>query len=152
MELIQYLYEQHTFKNTILTDCTELHSCQTSRLSFNWIINAHRRQIWSHLLKKSLMENFIFFCSVWFGVVSKLLKYDEWSQLELFIDLVFFQRCWQCTRQQGKGGGISLLPGTFTTRKHSKIYVQICIWDGYRAFSIAALVFTGQVLDEIYHL
>ena len=36
--------------------------------------------------------------------------------------------------------------------KHSDIYVQLCTWDDYHIFLIATLVFTRQLLDEIYHL
>ena len=36
--------------------------------------------------------------------------------------------------------------------KHSDIYLQLCMWDGYHVYLIATLVFTRQLLDEIYHL
>ena len=38
------------------------------------------------------------------------------------------------------------------THEHSDTYLQVCIWDDYRIFLIAPLVFTRLVLDEIYHL
>ena len=37
-------------------------------------------------------------------------------------------------------------------RKHSDIYLQLCMWDDYHIFLIALLVFTRLLLDEIYHL
>ena len=36
--------------------------------------------------------------------------------------------------------------------KHSDIYLQLCMWDDYHVFLIAALVFTRLLLDEIYYL
>ena len=36
--------------------------------------------------------------------------------------------------------------------EHSDIYLQLCMWDDYRIFLIAPLVFTRLLLDEIYHL
>ena len=36
--------------------------------------------------------------------------------------------------------------------EHSDIYLQLCTWDDYHIFLIAALVFTRLLLDEIYHL
>ena len=36
--------------------------------------------------------------------------------------------------------------------EHSDIYLQLCMWDDYHVFLIAALVFTRLLLDEIYHL
>ena len=38
------------------------------------------------------------------------------------------------------------------SHKHSDIYLQLCTWDDYHIFLIAALVFTRLLLDEIYHL
>ena len=35
--------------------------------------------------------------------------------------------------------------------EHSDIYLQLCMWDDYHIFLIAALVFTRLLLDEIYH-
>ena len=32
--------------------------------------------------------------------------------------------------------------------KHSDIYLQLCMWDGYHIFLIATLVFTRLLLDE----
>ena len=36
--------------------------------------------------------------------------------------------------------------------EHSDFYLQLCMWDDYRIFLIAPLVFTRLLLDEIYHL
>ena len=36
--------------------------------------------------------------------------------------------------------------------EHWGIYLQFCMWDDYRVFLIATLVFTRLLLDEIYHL
>ena len=38
------------------------------------------------------------------------------------------------------------------THKHSGIYLQFSMWDDYRVFLIATLVFTRLLLDEICHL
>ena len=35
--------------------------------------------------------------------------------------------------------------------EHSDIFVQLCTWDVYHIFLIAALAFTRLLLDEIYH-
>ena len=35
--------------------------------------------------------------------------------------------------------------------KHWGIYLQLCMWDDYRIFLIATLVFTRLLLNEIYH-
>ena len=39
-----------------------------------------------------------------------------------------------------------------TAHEHSEIYLQLCMWDDYRIFLIAPVVFTRLLLDEIYHL
>ena len=36
--------------------------------------------------------------------------------------------------------------------KHWNIYLQLCMWNDYHVFLIAALVFTRLLLNEIYHL
>ena len=36
--------------------------------------------------------------------------------------------------------------------EHWDIYLQLCMWDDYHVFSIATLVFTRLLLDEIYYL
>ena len=36
--------------------------------------------------------------------------------------------------------------------EHWDIYLQLCMWDDYHVFLIAALVFTRMLEDEIYHL
>ena len=36
--------------------------------------------------------------------------------------------------------------------EHSEIYLQLRMWDDYRMFLIASLVFTRQLLDGIYHV
>ena len=38
------------------------------------------------------------------------------------------------------------------THEHWDIYLQLCMWDDYRVFLIATLVFTRLLLDEIYNL
>ena len=38
----------------------------------------------------------------------------------------------------------------FYSHEHSKIYLQLCMWDDYHIFLIATLVFTRLLLDEIY--
>ena len=44
----------------------------------------------------------------------------------------------------------SILP-TPLTHEYSDIYLQLCMWGDYQIFSIAPLVFTRLLLDEIYH-
>ena len=36
--------------------------------------------------------------------------------------------------------------------EHWDIYLQLCMWDDYHEFLIATVVFTGLLLDDIYHL
>ena len=36
--------------------------------------------------------------------------------------------------------------------EHSDIYLQLCMWDDYHVFSVAKLVFTRLLPDEICHL
>ena len=57
-------------------------------------------------------------------------------------------------RTPGEGRGpffYSTLPLP-PTHEHSDIYLQLCKWDDYHIFSIATLVFTRLLLDEIYHI
>ena len=44
-------------------------------------------QIWSHLLKKFLMENFIFYAVSHFKSNSKLPNYQSWNYISLFGDV-----------------------------------------------------------------
>ena len=37
------------------------------------------------------------------------------------------------------------------THEYSDIYLQLCMWGDYHIFSIAPLVFSRLLLDEIYH-
>ena len=43
---------------------------------------ARKLRIWSHLLKKSLMENFHFLCSASDVFISSILLYKKWSTLQ----------------------------------------------------------------------
>ena len=54
---------------------------------------------------------------------------------------------------RGKEGTIfySTLPVPLV-HEHWDIYLQLCLWDDCHIFSIALLVFTRLLLDEIYHL
>ena len=54
---------------------------------------------------------------------------------------------------RGKEGTIfySTLPVPLV-HEHWDIYLQLCMWDDCHIFSIALLVFTRLLLDEIYHL
>ena len=66
---------------------------------------------------------------------------------------VFFHRHWRFTGQQGKGGDhLFFHSTTLPSHEHWDIYLQLCMWDDYHVFLIAALVFTRLLLDEIYHL
>ena len=65
----------------------------------------------------------------------------------------FLHRQWRFTGQQGREGTIpySTLPLP-PAHEHWDIYLQLCMWDDYHVFLIAALVLTRLLLDEIYHL
>ena len=57
---------------------------------------------------------------------------------------------------QGSRGGegnifYSTLP-LLSAHEHWDIYLQLCMWDECHVFLIAPIVFTRQLLDEIYHL
>ena len=54
------------------------------------------------------------------------------------------------TAGEGRGPSYSTLPLP-SAHEHSDIYLQLCTWDDYHIFLIAALVFTRLLLDEIYH-
>ena len=92
----------------------------------------------------------------------KFIKIDEKhffkKQIYVFISFffsirVFFQRHWQFTGQQEKGGDhfYSTLPLP-PAHEHWDIYLQLCIWDDYHVFLIVTLVFTRLLLNKIYHL
>ena len=66
---------------------------------------------------------------------------------------VFFQRHWQFTRQQGKGGDYVLFLSTILpAHEYSDIYLLLCIWNDYHIFLIASVVTKRLLLDKIYHL
>ena len=54
---------------------------------------------------------------------------------------------------RGREGTIfySTLP-LLHAHEHSDTFLQLCMWDDYQIFLIAALVFTRLLLDEFYHL
>ena len=78
-----------------------------------------------------------------------------WDFLYLFFFSisVFFTETDDSQESRGREGTISYsslpLP---PTHKHSNIYLQLCMWDDYHVFSIATLVFSRLLHDEIYHL
>ena len=76
---------------------------------------------------------------------------NSYSFILFFSIRVFFHRHWLFTGQQGKTIFYSNLPLPLA-HKHSDIYLQLCIWDEYQVFLIASLVFTRQLLNEIYRL
>ena len=73
-------------------------------------------------------------------------------RIDFFIK-VFFTDTDDSQGSRGKEGTIfySTLPLP-PAHEHWDIYLQLCKWDYYHVFLIAALVFTRLLLDEIYHL
>ena len=56
-------------------------------------------------------------------------------------------------RTSGEGRGPSfILLYHFHSLTNAHIYLQFFMWDDYHVFLIAPLVFTRELLDEIYHL
>ena len=73
---------------------------------------------------------------------------------EFFFSIsVFFTDTDDSQGSRGREGNIfySTLPLP-SAYEHWDIYLQLCMWDEYHVFLIATLVFTRQLLDEIYHL
>ena len=79
------------------------------------------------------------------------LYYPQFS-LCFSLFLFFFHRHSQLLRQHGKRGDhlySSLLISL--ARKHSDIFLKLCIWDDYHIFSITSHLITRLLLDEICH-
>ena len=83
-----------------------------------------------------------------FGKPSKSLK------IYIFFSIrVFFTNTDDSQDRRGREGTIfySSLP-LLPAHEHWDIYLQLCMWDDYLVFLIAALVFTRLLHNEIYHL
>ena len=82
-----------------MNSCNFFFYCTAQKMKFSIkdFFNKSFLQIWSHLLKKSLMENFIFLCSV--GIV-KVIYFSVYSpkQANCFLnssDIFFSQQIYQ---------------------------------------------------------
>ena len=81
------------------------------------------------------------------------VNHQKVSKYKYFFYQGFLHKHWRFTGQQRKGGDIfySSLP-LLPAHEHWDTYLQLCMWDDYLVFLIAALVFTRLLHDEIYHL
>ena len=70
-----------------------------------------------------------------------------------FFFFFFFFRHWWFTGQQGKRRGHFYFSLSHSTvHGHSDLYLQLCMWDNCHIFSVALLLSTKLLLNEIYHL
>ena len=71
----------------------------------------------------------------------------------IIIIRVFFHGHWPLTGQQGEGEeDLFYYTLPFPPAHEQTFILQLCTWDDYHMFLIAALVFTKLLIDEIYHL
>ena len=85
-------------------------------------------------------------------IASMMKTYLSWI-LFFFSISVFFFRHWWFTGQQGKRRDhfYSSLSHPIV-HGHSDLYLQLCMWDDCHIFSVALLLITKLLLNDIYHL
>ena len=104
-----------------------------------WQVTSYGHADLLNLLKKTLMENFIF-CAV---------SRDN----ELLTPSGFYFTDTDDSRDN-RGRGRTIFYFTLplpAAREYSENYLQLCMWDDDHIFLLAPLVFTRLQLDEIYH-
>ena len=83
-----------------------------------------------------------------------LLQWNNYVKFFLFFFSirVFFTDTEDSQNSRGREGTVfySTLPPP-SANEHWDIYLQLCMWDDYHIFLIAAFVFTRLLRDEIYH-
>ena len=76
-----------------------------------------------------------------------------WQSFFFYSIRVFFTGTDDSQDRRGREGTTFYYTLPFpSANKHWDIYLQLCMWDDYHIFSIATLVFTRLLVDEIYHL
>ena len=104
------------------------------------IMSEHSRN-WLLVLKwiASMMKTYLSWIFFFFSII--------------FFFFFFFFRHWWFTGQQGKRRGHFYFSLSHSTvHGHSDLYLQLCMWDNCHIFSVALLLSTKLLLNEIYHL